>query len=144
MKAAAKVATSAEDQAVIKAMKLVKGLTDEDVALSKFESLMRLMKDDYEVPHLKSLNINDKIKYESHYAANQLLIAMNSQLEEETNILAKASAVSILADESTDIANKKRMTIQARTMDGTLVRQKRTTFGTKNMSMVQIEDSLRS
>ena len=51
-----------QDEAIIKTLKLVNWLACENVPLSKFESLMNLLKE-LGVPGLGSLNIGDRIDY---------------------------------------------------------------------------------
>ena len=106
-----------QDEAIIKTLKLVNWLACENVPLSKFESLMNLLKE-LGVPGLGSLNIGDRINYNSYYTANELLEAISDVLDGKTTTQLKESPdISLFADESTDIANKKRMTMTARIVD---------------------------
>ena len=100
---------------MIKAMKVVYWLASENLPLSKYESLMQLLKD-LEVPKIASLKI--RVDYESYYTANEILSAISSQIDKEVNEKIEDSpVVTLLSDESTDIANKKRMTMHARIVD---------------------------
>ena len=106
-----------QDEAIIKTLKLVNWLACENVPLPKFERLMNLLKE-LGVPGLGSLNIGDRIDYNSYYTANELLEAISGILDEKnTTRLKESPYISLFADESTDIANKKRMTMTARIVD---------------------------
>ncbi|KAK3747890.1 hypothetical protein QZH41_001354 [Actinostola sp. cb2023] len=112
-------ANSQEDEAVIKALKVVYWLASENLPMSKYESLMQLLKE-LEVPKIECLKVNNRIDYESYYTANELLSAISSQIDEELDKkIEKSPVVTVLADESTDISNTKRMTIHARIVDPT-------------------------
>ena len=106
-----------QDETIIKILKLVNWLACENVPLSKFESLMNLLKE-LGVPGLGSLNIGDRIDYNSYYTANELLEAISNVLDEKNRTPLKESPyISLFTDESTDIANKKRITMTARIVD---------------------------
>ncbi|XP_062579300.1 zinc finger protein 862-like [Saccostrea cucullata] len=61
---------------------------------------------------------NYRIKYQSYYTANELLDSLNFVADCEVNKKCRESPyMSILADESTDISNTRRMTITARVID---------------------------
>ena len=65
-----------------------------------------------------SLNIGDRIDYNSYYTANELLEAISDVLDEKnTTQLKESPYISLFPNESTDIANKKRMTMTARIVD---------------------------
>ena len=66
MTAAINNAKCEQDKAIIKTLKLVNWFACENVPLSKFESLMNLLKE-LGVPGLGSLNIGDRIDYNSYY-----------------------------------------------------------------------------
>ena len=92
-------------------------LATENMALSKYESLMGLLQD-LDVPGLDYLKVGERIDYQSYYSANELLQAISDVLDERiTDTLKKSPFVTIFADESTDIANKKRMTLTARVFE---------------------------
>ena len=106
-----------QDDAIIQILKLSNWLGCENVPLSKFESLMNLLKE-LGVPGLGSLNIGDRIDYNSYYTANELLETISDVLDEKnTTQLKESPYISLFAVESTDIANKKRMTMTARIVD---------------------------
>ena len=59
-----------------------------------------------------------RVDYESYYTANEILTAISSQIDEDLNKKIQQSPfITMLADESTDISNKKRMTMHARIVD---------------------------
>lgn len=115
--AAVSKAFSEEDEAMIKAMKVVYWLASENLPLAKYESLMQLLKD-LGVPKIACLKVSERVDYESYYAANEILTAISSQIDEDLNEKIQQSPfVTMLADESADISNLKRMTMHARIVD---------------------------
>ncbi|XP_061191044.1 zinc finger protein 862-like [Saccostrea echinata] len=111
--AVAKMMTD-HDVALIKAIKTVHWLANENLPLSKFESMMDFLKD-IGTPSLHFLQVGNRIDYQSYYSANEFLHAISDVIEEKTTEkLQKSPFVTIFADESTDICNKKRMTMTAR------------------------------
>ncbi|XP_062573421.1 zinc finger protein 862-like [Saccostrea cucullata] len=111
--AVAKMMTD-HDSALIKAIKTVHWLAIENLPLSKFESMMDFLKD-VGTPNLNFLQVGNRIDYQSYYSANEFLHAISDVIEEKTTEnLQKSPFVTIYADESTDICNKKRMTMTAR------------------------------
>ena len=97
-----------QDEAIIKTLKLVNWLACENVPLSKFQSVMNLLKE-LRVPGLGSLNISDRIDYSSYYTANELLEAISDVLDfKNTTLLKESPYISVFADESTDILPTKR------------------------------------
>ncbi|KAL5022803.1 hypothetical protein ScPMuIL_001958 [Solemya velum] len=112
--AAAANAFSEEEEAILKAIKTVFWMASENLPLSKYEGLMGLMKD-LEVPKLECLKVSERIDYTSYYTANEILAAISDQIEEEVDQKIRDSPfITLLSDESTDITNTKRMTINAR------------------------------
>ena len=116
MDEAIKKAHSEADKALIKAMKVVYWLVTENVALSKYESLMQLVKD--LGVDLAALKIGTRIDYESYYSAKEILKSLSDDIDERvTRKLQDSPVLTILADESTDIGNRKRMVVNARVID---------------------------
>lgn len=108
---------SNEDEAVMIAMMAVYWLASEDLPLNKYESMIQFLKNVGE-SKLENLRVNDHVHYESYYSAKEILIAINDEIEAEIDEkIAKSPFVTILADESTDISNHKKMTINARIVD---------------------------
>lgn len=67
------------------------------------------------VTKLENLKFNDRINYESYYSATEILDAIDLEIESEIDEkISKSPNVTILADESTDISNNKKITINAR------------------------------
>ena len=83
MTAAIHNAKCQQDEAIIKTLKLLNWLACENVPLSKFESLINLLKE-LGLPCLSSLNIGDRIDYNSYYTANELLEAIRDVLMKKT------------------------------------------------------------
>ena len=87
-----------QDEAIIKTLKLVNWFACENVPLSKFESLMNLLKE-LIVPGLGSLNIGDRIDYNSYYTAQELLEAISDVLDlKNTTQLKESPYISLFAD----------------------------------------------
>ena len=63
-----------EDQAIIKSLKVVYWMATENIPLSKYSSLINLLKM-LHVPGLGCLAIGSRIDYKSYYSANELLEA---------------------------------------------------------------------
>ncbi|CAH3126307.1 unnamed protein product [Porites lobata] len=54
------------------------------------------------------LKVSERVDYESYYTANEILSAISTQIDAEVSErIERSPFVTILADESTDIANKK-------------------------------------
>ncbi|XP_060559338.1 zinc finger protein 862-like [Ruditapes philippinarum] len=110
-------AFSKEDEAMVKMIKTVVWLAKENLPLSKFESLVNFL-NSVDVPGLEALECSEKVNYKSYYTANEILSAIGDHLDCIINQkLHQSPCVAVLADESTDIANKKRMTINAVVID---------------------------
>lgn len=111
--------SSKEDKAVTVLMKVVKWLCDEDVPLSKYKSMMNLHQD-LCVPDIAILQTG--INYDSQYTANDLLDSLSAYADNELSQKMCASPfVTILADESTDISNTKRLVIYTQIIDDGMV-----------------------
>ena len=105
-----------EDEAIMKAMKAIYWMASENLPMTKYESMMQLLKD-LGVP-IACLKVSERVDYESYYTANEILSAISTQIDAEVSErIERSPFVTILADESTDIANKKRMTMHARIVD---------------------------
>lgn len=73
-----------EDKAIIKALKIVFLMASENLPLSKYSSLMNLMKMPG-VPGLECLSIGSSIDYKSYYSANELLEAISDAIDGKIN-----------------------------------------------------------
>ncbi len=71
---------SDEDQAIAIAAKVVYWMASEDIALSKFESLMGLL-NDLKVEKINLLKISERVNYSSYYSANELLKAIDAEID---------------------------------------------------------------
>lgn len=102
-------AESQQNKAVMVLLKCVHWLCVEGLPLVKFKSLLELL-------HDLGLEDNEILKqsaihYESYTTYNDILDCLSDVLEDELKEkLSKSSVVTVLADESTDIANVKRQT----------------------------------
>lgn len=66
-------------------------------------------------PGLHFLKVGNRIDYQSYYLVNAFLHAISDVIEEKTTKkLQQSPFVTIFAEESIDICNKKRMTMTAR------------------------------
>ena len=110
-------AMSERNVAVMKAMQTVHWLAVENIALSKYESMMGFLQN-IGVSGLKQLETGERVDYQSYYSANEFLEAISDFLDKKTTEkIQKSPVVTVFADESTDIANKKRMTLLARIIE---------------------------
>ena len=108
MEAAMTSLNSEHDNAVIKAMKVVYWLADENLPLSKYESLITLLQE-IEVPGLECLKVSDRVEYDSYFTANDMLLAINQAIDDDLNEeIEQSSVVTLFVDESTDVSNIKR------------------------------------
>lgn len=113
---AIKKSYEAQDNAIIKALKVVYWLASENIPLSKYESFLTICKQ-LDIPGMEPLSIggSNRVNYCSYYAANELLNALCTTIDEDINsLIAKSPYISVLCDESTDISNTARMTINFR------------------------------
>ena len=105
-----------EDEVIMKAMKAVYWMASENLPMTKYESMMHLLKD-LGVP-IACLQVSERVDYKIYHTANDILSAISAQIDAEVSErIERSPFVTILADESTDIANKKRMTMHARIVD---------------------------
>lgn len=113
---AIKKSYEAQDNAIIKALKVVYWLASENIPLSKYESFLTICKQ-LDIPGMEPLSTggSNRVNYCSYYAANELLNALCTAIDEDINsLIAKSPYISVLCDESTDISNTARMTINFR------------------------------
>ena len=92
-------------------------LIGEDIALVKFKPLVEflhnLVKDGYDLNDMGVLKMSD-IGYESSYTSSEILSCMADVVEDNLKSkLEESEVVTVLADESTDIANHKRLVVYA-------------------------------
>lgn len=72
---------TAEEKAALVALKAVLWLVLEDLPLSKYSSLMKLLKE-LEVPFVDKLNLSEKTNYESYDSAMEFLNALCKSAED--------------------------------------------------------------
>jgi len=103
------------DKIALILFKCIHWLATESIPLLKFKSLLDLLHD-LKVEHIDILR-QKSLQYDSSTTATELLTVLSDQIEEDlTSHLSNASTVTALADESTDIANHKRLVIYAQTI----------------------------
>ncbi|KAL3879845.1 hypothetical protein ACJMK2_032124 [Sinanodonta woodiana] len=112
--------TSDQDKAITVLLKVVKWMADEDIPLNKFKSFVNLLHElgvqDLDV--LRKSNIN----YESSVTASELLESLAEFANNAVTITMKKSpVVTLLADESNDISNRKRLVMYAQTLSEDLM-----------------------
>ncbi len=106
-----------EEKAILVGMKVAYWLAQEGLPLSKYGSLIRLLKF-LRTPDIEGLSVNDRVNYESYYTATELVETMSDVFDTQvTEALQKSPFVTILTDESTDIAVHHKLSICARTLD---------------------------
>lgn len=110
-----------ETAAVTTAMKAVYYIAKEHLPLVKYPSLINLFRN-VKADSISYLTAGESMKYDTTYAANEFLDAINECLVEETNSkLKEATCISIMCDESTDIALHKKLAIWARVINGNVL-----------------------
>lgn len=103
-----------EEKAIVIAMKAIYWLSKEGIALSKYSSMIRFLKD-IGVSDIDSLNVNKHVDYSSYNTANDLLKSISNVINNDTTErLRRSPHLTILTDESTDIANHLKLSISAR------------------------------
>ena len=117
MKRAVNKALTKEEKGITVALKMVYWLTQEGMPLTKYGSLLRLMKS-CETPYLENLKVSDKIDYSSLTTATGLLDALSNVIDADTVKKMKDSPViTVLTDESTDIIVHHKLCINVRIVD---------------------------
>ena len=107
-------ALSKEEKGVSVAVKTVYWLAKEGLPLSKYESLFRHIN----TPDIEHLGAGENIHYSSRYTASELLDAISQDID--TTVTDKLNAspfITILTDETTDIAMRKKMLMYACILD---------------------------
>lgn len=120
METALKKSYEVQYDAVIKALKFVYWLASENIPLSKYDSFFLAICNELDVPGLQpfSLGGSNTVNYRSYYAANELLDAICATVDEDIDsLIEKSPFIAVLCDESTDISNTARMTIDFRTFN---------------------------
>ena len=108
---------SRQDIAMRKCISTVLWLAKENVPLAKFETMFPLYQE-LGVTGLEVLKLNDRVSYDSYYTALEILDSISSVIDDDINSKLTASPfITMLSDESTDLANKKRITLNARIID---------------------------
>lgn len=103
-----------EEKAIVIAMKAVYWLSKEGIALSIYSSMVRLLKD-IGVSDIDSLYVNKYVDYSLYNTANDLLKSISNVINNDTTERLRGSPhLTILTDESTDIANRHKLSISAR------------------------------
>lgn len=108
---------SKEEQAMKIVFRCLHFLITEDMALVKFKPLVhflhKLAKDGFDLNDLKVLKMSD-FGYESSYTSSEILACMADVVEDNLKTdLDESEVVTVLADESTDISNHKRLVVYA-------------------------------
>ena len=102
-----------ENQAAITAMKAVYYIAKENLPLTKYESMIKLFKN-VKADHIQHLSGGEGVDYDTWYSAEQFLESINESITEEVKAKMKAATfITILCDESTDIANHKKLVVWA-------------------------------
>ena len=111
---------STQDKAIVALLKIIHWMAMEDLPLSKFQSLLHLQQS-LGVEDLKIFKELDKLQYDSYFTANELLNSLSKCVEQ--NIAEKilnSPVITILADESTDISNRKRLVLYIQIISNTM------------------------
>ena len=106
-----------ECQAVVTAMKVVYYVAKEHLPLTKYTSFINLFKS-VKAEHIDLHKGGESTYYDSSYAASEFLEAISDHFTEEIiKKLASASVITLLCDESTDVATHKKLAVWARVVD---------------------------
>ena len=117
LKVATQKALTKEEAAIQVAMKAVFWLASECIALSKYGSLIALLKH-LEVPNIQALNVSDHTTYDSYNTATGLLDVLSAVIDENISKQVKDSPVlTVMCDESTDILVHQKLVIQCRVVN---------------------------
>ena len=107
---------TAKEKGATKRLEVVKWMVNEDLPLSKFQSMISLLKE-LKTPDI-DMSEEECPSYELRWSTNEFLKALSTVAEEDVSQeLQKFSYVTVLADESTDIAVNKRLIIYAQVTD---------------------------
>lgn len=115
LKAVMEKHSSKQDTAVKVLLKCVHWLSTEDLPFLKYKSLLNFLHS-LTVEDIESISIlkNSEIQYDSSTTCSELLDSISSVVEDDLQRdLQNSPVVTALADESTDIANNKRLVIYA-------------------------------
>lgn len=108
---------SKEYSGIILCMKVVYWMTKEGIAMTKYRSLMGLLKN-LNTPNMEVLNVGDAVNYTSYNSACEFLAAVSEDIDiEVTKKLQKSPVITIMTDESTDIVVHHKLCITARIVD---------------------------
>jgi hypothetical protein len=108
-----------EESGILNYLKVVYWMAKESVPLSKYPSLIELLKD-LGTPHLDSIECGERrrVTYESYNSACDFLDSLSTSIDTSvTAKLTRSPTITILTDESTDIAAHHKLCITARVID---------------------------
>ena len=105
---------SSQEQAVVSGMRTVYWLAEEQIATEKYKSLMNILKM-LGCKDIENLNVAKNASYNSVQTAKDFQSVIAECIQDEiTEKLHKSPFVSVMADESTDIAVSKKLLIYAK------------------------------
>ena len=114
--------TTDQEKAILVCTKVVYWLAKEGIALNKYGSLMELLKY-LKTPHLEHLDVDKHTSYTSYNTANDLLKSISNVLDKEvTEKLELSPYVTLMTDESTDIAMHHKLCVSARVVNPTTLK----------------------
>ena len=97
-----KIVTDEKEASITVAMKVVFWMAKEDISITKFKSFMEFL-EELECPNMKGLNVAKNVSYTSDKAAVDMLASVIRR--DLQNQISRSPFISILCDESTDIAS---------------------------------------
>ena len=108
-----KKALSEKEKGIITCLKVTLWMVNENLAITKFSSLMQLLQD-LKCPDIDILKVTNEINYTSDFSFGEFLQAINNVVEKETiETLEDSQYVTALGDETTDIAITKKFILYA-------------------------------
>ncbi|XP_070569233.1 zinc finger protein 862-like [Ptychodera flava] len=117
MEAAVRQQLSREEDGIQSCLKVVYWLAKETIPLTKYPSLMGLLRE-LGTPNLDVIQCGQRVTYSSYNTACDMLNSISNTIDRDvTQKLRMSPTISILTDESTDIAVHHKLTVNARVID---------------------------
>ncbi len=110
-------ALSKEESGIVACMKVVYWMAKEAVPLSKYSSLMELLRE-LGTPNMDALKFGERVTYGSYNTACDLLNSISKTIDKSvTDKIQRSPVLTVLTDESTDIAVHHKLAISGTVID---------------------------
>ena len=111
-----KVILTQQEKGMAAAVRAVHWIIQEDLALSKYPSVMQLLKESG-AAHVEHLSVSKGTHYDTRHTAYEILECLAEEVDQHAREELSASPfVAVMADETTDITVKKRLGLYVRTI----------------------------